>query len=103
MVTVYASFSAINLTGATGDLYIGGLPFTQAVGGQGVCYFEGITPTYTKAIVSGAGLLANKVGTTMLALKPSITTAWDNYLSATSTFTGGGGSTYGQLTYVYFV
>jgi hypothetical protein len=103
MVTVFASFTAINLTGATGNLYVGGLPFTQASGGQGVCYWEGITPTYAKATVTGSGLMVSSVGGNAVAFKPSITTLWDNYLLASSTFNGGGGSTYGYFTLTYFV
>jgi hypothetical protein len=70
MVTVFANFTAINLTGATGVLYVSGLPFTHASGGQGVCYWEGITPTYAKATVTGSGLMVSSVGGTAVAFKP---------------------------------
>lgn len=103
MVTVSANFSAINLTGATGNFIIGGLPFSHTSGANGACYFEGITPSYSTATVTGSGLAVSPYSGTQLALKPSITTAWDNYLLATSTFTGGGGSTYGYFTVTYFV
>ena len=86
---------ACNLTGATGLLEMTGLPFSMA--GNGTVYFEGVSPAYAYSIVSGAGLMTRGYNPTTLAFSPSITSAWDNYLMANSTFTAGGGSTYAYI------
>jgi hypothetical protein len=86
---------ACNLTGATGLLELTGLPFSMQ--GNGSVYLEGVSPAYAYSIVSGAGLMARGYNPTTLAFSPSITSAWDNYLMANSTFTAGGGSTYAYI------
>ena len=101
-VQIRISFDACNLTGATGVLNITGLPFSLQQG-QGACYIEGVTPTYSGAIPSGSGLMAEVNSGSTARLRPSLSSAWDNFLMANSTFTSGGGSTYGNLTIVGYV
>jgi hypothetical protein len=101
-VQIRVRFEGCNLTGATGVLNITGLPFSLQQG-QGACYIEGVTPTYSGAIPSGSGLMAEADSGSTARLRPSLSSAWDNFLMANSTFTSGGGSTYGNLTIVGYV
>jgi hypothetical protein len=101
IINLRIALTACNLTGATGVLEITGLPF--ALLGNGAVYIEGVVPSYAYSITSGAGLAARTYNETTLALSPSITSSWDNFLMANSTFTGGGGSTYAYMTIVGFV
>lgn len=90
-----------NLTGATGLLELTELPFNVVCNGS--VYLEGVSPSYAYSITSGAGLMIRTFNPTTAAFSPSITSAWDNYLMATSTFTAGGGSTYAYIGLVGFV
>ena len=83
-------------------MYITGVPFTPAGPGSGTGYVEGFTPAYTASPTEGAVLLSS-FNSTQYALRPNASAAWDNYVLASSTFNGGGGSVYGYLTITYFV
>lgn len=104
LVCCYIAISGANLTGASGNLRITGLPFTASstfVGG-GTGNLEGITPSYTYTVGSGSHVqLYAAGGTTELIFRVGMSAAWDNYLLATSTFTSGGGATYGNLSFSY--
>ena len=93
-----------NLTGASGSLSITGLPFTASseIESGGTAYLEGVTPTYTTTIQSGSHVQVYATpATNNTRFRVGISSAWDNFLMATSTFTGGGGSTYGTISLTY--
>ena len=90
------SLSAYTLTGAAGNLSLTGLPFTAKWNGV-VTYAEGITPAYTSTIGSGGALTLStttSAGSTSVTFRPSVSASWDNYVTASTTWNGGGGSTY---------
>lgn len=90
------SLSAYTLSGATGNIVLTGLPFTARWNGI-VAYAEGFTPAFTAAIGSGGALTLSSTtspGATEAGFRPSVSASWDNYMTAASTWTGGGGSTY---------
>jgi hypothetical protein len=96
------SMSAVSLTGASGRLQISGMPFTAASGGSGggTAQLEGFTPSYTYTTGSGNHIQLYVSGS-VLVMRAAMSAAWDNYLTTSSTFTGGGGSTYGLLSVTY--
>jgi len=87
----------INLTGASGVIAIGDLPFSFTEIDGIVSYIEGITPSYSYSVPHNSSLGARKAGATSVYLNPGVTTTWDNYLTTSTTWTGGGGSTYGNI------
>jgi len=90
------SLTAYTLTGATGNITLTGLPFTARWNGL-VAYAEGFTPAFTAAIGSGGALTLSSTtspGATEAGFRPSVSASWDNYMTSSSTWTGGGGSTY---------
>lgn len=90
------SLTAYTLTGATGNITLTGLPFTARWNGI-VAYAEGFTPAFTAAIGSGGALTLSSTtspGATEAEFRPSVSASWDNYMTAASVWTGGGGSTY---------
>jgi hypothetical protein len=99
------NLSACNLTGASGALQITGLPFSAASGhvkSGGTAYLEGITPSFSNTPQTGSHVqLYVSFGTTTAQFRVGLSAQWDNYLSAGSTFTSGGGSTYGIVSITY--
>jgi hypothetical protein len=99
------NLSACNLTGASGALQITGLPFSAASGNVksgGTAYLEGITPSFSNTPQTGSHVqLYVSFGTTTAQFRVGLSAQWDNYLSAGSTFTSGGGSTYGIVSITY--
>ena len=99
------NLSACNLTGASGALQITGLPFSAASGNVksgGTAYLEGITPSFSNTPQTGSHVqLYVNFGTTTAQFRVGLSAQWDNYLSAGSTFTSGGGSTYGIVSITY--
>lgn len=90
------SLTAYTLTGATGNITLTGLPFTARWNGL-VAYAEGFAPIFTAAIGSGGALTLSSTtssGATEASFRPSVSATWDNYMTASSIWTGGGGSTY---------
>lgn len=90
------SLIAYTLSGAAGNLLLTGLPFSARWNGI-VAYTEGFTPAFTAAVGAGAALTlstSTSSATTSVNFRPSVSTSWDNYLTASSVWTGGGGSTY---------
>lgn len=90
------SLSAFTLTGAAGNIQITGLPFSAKWNGV-VAYAEGFTPAFTAAVGPGAAVTLStttSAAATVVGFRPSISATWDNYMTASSTWTGGGGSTY---------
>ena len=90
------SLSAYTLTGATGNIRLTGLPFSARWNGV-VAYAEGLTPAFTAAIGSGGALtLSNTTssGSTDADFRPSVSASWDNYMTSSTTWNGGGGSSY---------
>jgi hypothetical protein len=90
------SLIAYTLTGATGNITLTGLPFTARWNGL-VVYAEGFTPAFTAAIESGGALTLSSTtssGATEAGFRPSVSATWDNYMTSSTVWTGGGGSTY---------
>jgi hypothetical protein len=90
------SLIAYTLTGATGNITLTGLPFTARWNGL-VAYAEGFTPAFTASIGSGGALTLSSTtstGATEAGFRPSVSATWDNYMTSSTVWTDGGGSTY---------
>jgi len=107
MVFATVQFTAVSLSSAAGRLYMGGLPYTSVSGAPGgglVTYLEGFNPAYTYTPDSDSNTLSVVVvgSGDYLVFRPNVTPSWDNFVNAaTSTWNGGGGSTYGSLQFTY--
>jgi hypothetical protein len=108
LVHVVIRFVAVSKSGATGNLIIGGFPFTSvsgAAGGGSALYLEGFNPAYKYTVDADSNILSFlMVGTATYGhFRPSVSPNWDNYVDASATtWTGGGGSTYGQMQVTYY-
>ena len=106
---VYCSVNiqAANLTGATGALLLRDLPFTvsstAAATGGGTAHLEGVTAAWINGTPqAGSHVQIMPEPNTVLAnFRVGLSINWDSYLSAASTFTSGGGSTYGKISFTY--
>ena len=99
------TLSACNLTGASGALQLTGLPFSAASGNLksgGTAYLEGVTPSFSYTPQTGSHVQVYVAGSSTTAqFRVGLSAQWDNYLNAASTFTSGGGSTYGTVSITY--
>jgi hypothetical protein len=105
LVNIDVTGSACTLTGASGNLRMSGLPYSSASGGRGSFasgYWEGFTPSYTKAVVTNSNTIGMYVIGSDIYFRAGDSAGWDNYVLSTSTFTGGGGSTYFQIAGSYY-
>ena len=99
------TLSGCNLTGASGALQLTGLPFSAASGNLksgGTAYLEGVTPSFSYTPQTGSHVQVYVAGSSTTAqFRVGLSAQWDNYLNAASTFTSGGGSTYGTVSITY--
>jgi len=105
-VIMTAHFAGLALSGASGFLRLGGLPFTFANCYGWATYLEGFDPRYNKTLGGSypAGSVILRGSNTSLAFGPSHTYAWDAYLDAGSTlWNGGGNGVHGSLTIIGYV
>jgi len=93
----------VYLTGATGNLYLGNLPFsfddTNARLGGFSSYLEGFTPTYNKSFNGSQSLFFRRQTATTLSFRPSTADEWDVYLNASTTDWQRNGGNSAQWTY----
>ena len=96
-VFMYISLSNFTLTGAAGNIVLGDLPFSfSACAGLSV-YLEGIDPSYNGTVDNHTTLGLRFAGGSEMFFGPTVANGWDSYMTASTTWTGGGGGTYGTI------
>lgn len=96
-VFMYISLSNFTLTGASGNITLGDLPFSfSACAGLSV-YLEGIDPVYNGTVDNHTTLGLRFAGGSDMFFGPTVANGWDSYMTASTTWTGGGGGTYGTI------
>ena len=93
----------VYLTGASGNLTIGNLPFSfdnnnARLGGHST-YLEGFTPAFNKSFSGSQSVVFRRQSATAVTFRPSSSNEWDVYYSASSTSWQRNGGNSSQRTY----
>jgi hypothetical protein len=98
-VYLHIQLTAFTLSGAAGNIVMSGLPYSVTnLGGMSI-YLEGLDPVYSGTPDDKITLTVQSLNSTTVSFRPSVSNGWDSYMTASTTWTGGGGATYGSIAF----